>query len=154
MTSEEVKLILNKACEKDYTICSVRGRREKRELFLLLSFMYYSHLKMVDVLKLKPKNICREGGWYYSDRHKRAMGFIIYKDFYPILMANIVFNKIKENDFIITTKRRALIYAFKQIAAENGIKDCRITDVLYAGERDNADIKKPYIIEENEMFLL
>ncbi len=151
MTSEEVKLILEKACEKDYTISAVRGRREKRELFILLGFMYYSHLKMVDVLKLTPKHISREGGWYYSDRYKKVMGFEIHNDFYPFLISYIFVNKIENDDFLISVKKRALIYAFKQIALENGITGCRITDVLYAGERDNANCRKPYIIKGNEM---
>lgn len=147
MTSEEVQLIISKADQRDYSICKERGRREKSELSVLLRFMYYCHLKMVDVQKLTPKQISREGGRYYSDRYKKDMGFDIPREFYISLLSYIHLNKIEEDAPIIKIKKRALIYAFNQITAENGIQNCKITDVLYAGERDNAEIRKPYVIE-------
>lgn len=158
MTGEEVTRIIDKALDRDYTIFKIRGRREKLELYFLLNFMYYSHLKMVDVLKLTPKQVNSEGGWFYNDRYKKIMGFEMNSydrdnEFFSLLDATIRADEKGEDDFIITRKRRALIYAFKQIAAENGIENCRITDVLYAGERDNAEIRKPYIIEDIDSFM-
>lgn len=143
MTSEEVLLIIEKAKDRDYTVCVERGRWKKKDLAVLLGFMYYSHLKMVDVLKLRPNDISRRGGIFYSDRYKSEMYFTIPDKLFLDVNMYIQSNGINNNDLIIQNKKRALIYAFKQVAKENNIVGCKITDVLYAGLRDNPEICKP-----------
>lgn len=150
MTGEEVKIIIKKSLKRDYSISKIRGRWVKKDLYILLILMYYSHLKMVDALKVTPKNIQIFGGFgtYFSNRYNSKMRFEIDDKTMGILYEYMKQNNIRLDEPLIRNQKRALIYAFNQLTAENGITDCKLTDVYRAGLRDNPEVKIPYAVKK------
>lgn len=142
MTREQVQLLIDKTNEKNAS-GSQKDGRAAQEIWLVLVLMYYAHMKLADVMNLTPANFTLRGGYYYSNRTKSYMRFHLSREIALYIRIFYIYYQVRPFERIIKCKRRMLHYAFRQLADECGLENCRLTDVLYAGERDAMRSRKP-----------
>lgn len=107
--------------------------RENSELAVLMVLMCYAPMKMVDAMKITPRNLAE--GSYLSVRRGKVR-FTIPKEQASYIGLYAYIKKVKDDEPLLKNSKRALEKAFRKIAAEEGIS-ARLIEVYYLGEIEN-----------------